>query len=115
MNDVTESNDGLFYGMYPYQTQGANFLFTKKRAMLCDQMGLGKTVQAILALHLINCQTNTGGLRSCLILCPGSALYTWQQELMRWSPPIGERFTLVQGTQAQRDKIWKSEDVLSRK
>ena len=66
--------------LYPYQRKGVRFLRDRKRAYLADQMGLGKTVQAIIAARSLP------KLRSVLVVCPAVAVLNWQRELDMWWP-----------------------------
>jgi len=76
--------------LYPYQVAGVAFLESSKgRAVIGDQMGLGKTVQALawLALH--------PKLRPAVILCPGLVRLNWLREVRRWLP--GETAEVIVG------------------
>lgn len=59
-----------------YQKQGAEFLKNRKYALLADEIGTGKTVQAICALN--------GGARPVLIICPASVKLHWQNLFLTW-------------------------------
>ncbi len=63
----------------PYQIAGRDFLASRTRALLADEMRVGKTPQAILAAEKI-------GARSVLVLCPAIAVPHWRREWMRWAP-----------------------------
>lgn len=65
--------------LYPYQREGAAFLRSRRRALLADQMGLGKTVQALMAIPE---QKNA----AALVVCPASLLGNWMKEAHRWRP-----------------------------
>jgi SWI/SNF-related matrix-associated actin-dependent regulator 1 of chromatin subfamily A len=67
---------GLDY--LPFQREGILALATRKHALLADQMGLGKTIQAI---GLINAVPS---INRVLIVCPASLKATWKNELMKW-------------------------------
>lgn len=60
----------------PYQLEGVKFLNSHPFAMLTDQMGLGKTAQAIMS---------TTEEATILIICPNSITHWWQDELERWT------------------------------
>lgn len=53
------------------------------RLLLGDEMGVGKTVQAIAIQYWYR---NDWPL---LIVCPSSLKYTWRDELLRWVPMLG--------------------------
>ena len=63
--------------LYPYQKAGARFLAARPSAMLADDMGVGKTCQAIAAC-------DEAGVRSALVICPGIARVNWKREFERW-------------------------------
>lgn len=63
---------------YPYQIQGAEFLFTIKRGILADEMGIGKTLQAILAALKAG-QYN-------LVICPANLKINWAREIIDEDP-----------------------------
>lgn len=59
---------------FPYQTVGANFLASTPRALLADEMGVGKTGQAILAADDL-CA------RRVLVMCPANVRASWVRAL----------------------------------
>lgn len=63
--------------LYPYQKTGAAWLAERPAAMLADEMGIGKTAQAIGAC-------DAAGVRSVVVLCPGIARENWRREFMQW-------------------------------
>lgn len=68
-----------FVEPFPFQITAARWLASKERAILCDEMRVGKTPSAIRAIDLL-------GLKNCLILCPASIRVNWARELQRFSP-----------------------------
>lgn len=76
MNTIPTHN-GLEY--LPFQKDGIEWLILHKDALLADQMGLGKTIQAI---GLINALPS---IRKTLIICPASLKINWKNELLTWS------------------------------
>lgn len=61
-----------------YQVAGAQFLASRKRALLADAMGVGKTAQAIEASRILRA-------RRVVTICPAIARINWQREWNRWS------------------------------
>ena len=60
-----------------YQAFGARFALAQRRVILGDEMGCGKTVEAIAALaHL-----RAGGATHFLVICPASVLVNWMREV----------------------------------
>ena len=64
-------------GLYPYQFEGVDFLAARNEALLADQMGLGKTVQALLAIPR---------QARVLIVCPAVVKGVWAKEIERFRP-----------------------------
>jgi SNF2 family DNA or RNA helicase len=64
----------------PHQVEAALFAFKSplsKGAILADEVGLGKTIEAGLVLA----QKWTEGKRTILIICPASLRKQWSQEM----------------------------------
>ncbi len=61
----------------PYQEVGRDFLASKTRALLADEMRVGKTPQAILAARKVDA-------KRILVVCPAIAVPQWVNELKRW-------------------------------
>lgn len=59
----------------PYQREGAAFLAARKTALLADDPGLGKTVQAIRACDLAR-------VLRVLVICPAAVVENWRREIM---------------------------------
>lgn len=73
----TQAEAAKSLGLYQYQVEGVDFLAKKQKALLGDQMGLGKTVQSLMALD-----TKDGVL--CVV--PASLKYNWMDEIKQWRP-----------------------------
>lgn len=72
--------------LFPFQRPGAQFIATARGAILGDDMGTGKTVQAAVALRTL---WETGHEPwPVLVVCPNIAKRTWQRELEKWVPGI---------------------------
>jgi len=64
--------------LLPYQADGAAFLARRQRAGLFDDMGVGKTAQAIRALDMI-------GTKHALIICPAAVREVWAGEFKKFA------------------------------
>jgi hypothetical protein len=69
-------------GLYGYQKSGAEFLRSRRRAILADDMGTGKTAQSLSALDVT---------KAALIIAPPVVLGSWYQEARRWRPDFTTR------------------------
>lgn len=65
---------------WPHQTRVVGQIIQNypERALLCDEVGLGKTIEAGLIIRQL---ILTGMVKKCLILAPKSVLRQWQEEL----------------------------------
>ena len=77
----------LWERMQPHQRRGLGFLFERHHrggAILADEPGLGKTLQALALVDKLV----QGGLPGCvLIVAPAEMLATWAREFKRFLPP----------------------------
>jgi SNF2 family DNA or RNA helicase len=71
----------------PYQEAGRDFLAGRDRALLADEMRVGKTPQAVLAADAI-------GARRILVLSPAIGTEHWKRELRKWSPSRPDAYVL---------------------
>ncbi len=86
--------------LYGFQRAGVAFLATARRALCADEMGTGKTRQAIMALQQLYMQgTNPF---PTLIVAPNSTKISWQREAQTVWP--GLKVIVVKGSAAQRRK-----------
>ncbi|WP_143590541.1 DEAD/DEAH box helicase [Thermoactinospora rubra] len=60
-----------------YQAFGARFALAQRRVILGDQMGLGKSIEAIAALAHLRAK----GESHFLVICPTSVLINWTREI----------------------------------
>jgi SWI/SNF-related matrix-associated actin-dependent regulator 1 of chromatin subfamily A len=65
--------------LYPFQKDGVMFLRGRTRALLGDEMGTGKTIQALMALP-----TDA----RAIAVVPSSLKYNWKQECEAWRPDL---------------------------
>lgn len=82
--------------LYPFQAEGAAFLAQRDYAILADEMGVGKTPQAIIAaearLQFAQCPPEP--TPQVLVVCPALAKRHWQREVRKWT---GETATILDG------------------
>lgn len=74
-----------------YQHTGVDFLLSRKRCLLGDGMGLGKTRQVIEALKLLRVRS--------VVVCPNYVKGVWGGELRKWG--YGGAIYLPKGTKAE--------------
>ncbi len=71
-------------GLRPFQNIAVNFIQNRKgRALIADQMGLGKSVEA-----WAWCLLNAPDIYPVLIVCPATAKYTWEHEIQKFTEDL---------------------------
>jgi ERCC4-related helicase len=106
-------NDLDFYNpLRGYQKQGIRFLFENPSALLADEMGTGKTVQAVNALRLLFRQAQ---IKSVLIVCPPAVIGSidlsvetgssegWSGHFYHWAPEL--KFAVMRGGKKEQRKV----------
>jgi len=90
--DVTQSIDPSTISlidasqMYPFQKEGSLFCASKSKCLLGDEMGLGKSVQALMSVPT---------KASVVIVCRAGIKYNWLEEILKWRPDL--KPTVVSG------------------
>ena len=82
--------------LYPHQEEAVKFLTAKKKAILADVMGFGKTTSAIVAAL-------EDKFQKVLIICPASVKITWKKELMRYVDE--DDITIVEGSKWKENRF----------
>lgn len=79
---------------YPFQAIGATYLTRIKRGLLCDSVGLGKSLQALLAAKYLydNDLEVKKAQQPVLILCPPHLVKKWGDEVDKF---IGDSYVRV--------------------
>ena len=75
--DFTKYNDVLAKSgkkLYQHQEEGIKFLLSRNGCILADDMGLGKSIQSIIAAL-------ESGVKKILIVCPSSTKINWEREI----------------------------------
>ena len=88
--------EGFRGELYPFQQKGVGFLITRKRCLLADELGLGKTVQSIAASLELQ---NRGLARRVLVFCPKTLIRQWIKEIRKFTD---EEAIAIAGTRQQR-------------
>jgi len=93
-------------GLYSHQVEGIDFLLRNTGAILADEMGMGKTRQAIIAA------IERGG--SVLVVCPASLKLNWRREIWMVDPQAD--VFIVQGNDYEAGHKWTviNYDILGR-
>ena len=76
------------------------FLIEHKRALLGDEMGLGKSIQLLLR----SLRFRTAKIKNALLLCPKAVITDWQTKFAEWAPEL--RVQKVRGSQIDREISW---------
>jgi len=87
----------------PYQIDGVRFLADSENALLGDDMGTGKTVQAVVALRIL---IQKGRVRKALIICPLAVLSSWEEHVANWGRVFN--WISVRGNRGERSLQWKT-------
>jgi SWI/SNF-related matrix-associated actin-dependent regulator 1 of chromatin subfamily A len=66
------------WNFYPYQAAGVQIASERKRILIADECGLGKTPSAV---GVIN---EDPTIETVLVVCPASLKVNWRRELERW-------------------------------
>lgn len=87
--------------LYPFQVVGAYFLYKAGDAMLCDMVGLGKSVQSLTAVekHMSDKTINFS-----IIICPSTLKRNWEQEISKWT---NRTCVVIDGDKNKRKKLYK--------
>jgi superfamily II DNA or RNA helicase len=69
------------FGLRDYQVEGVRHLLARSSALLADDMGLGKSRQAVVGAHLAAGETG-----QILVVCPASLRINWAREIAAVRP-----------------------------
>ena len=87
-------------GLYPYQEAGVRFALHRPAALIGDQMGLGKTLQAIVVAIL---KKQVFGFNRILVVTLASLKDQWKREIERFTT---ETATIITGPALERQRIY---------
>ena len=90
--------------LYQFQKDGINFGIQRKgRFLLADEMGVGKSIQAIGVALLYKENWPV------LIICPSSLKLVWRDEIMKWIPDINKDKINIQVFKSSKDPFKNGE------
>ena len=95
--DFTKYNDVLAKDgkkLYKHQEEGIKFLLSRNGCILADDMGLGKSIQSIIAAL-------ESGAKNILVVCPSSVKINWKREIEVFCKDV----TIVNGRKWGRAKF----------
>jgi SNF2 family DNA or RNA helicase len=114
-----EDKSTLLAGLFDYQIEGVDFFSMNKRAILADDLGLGKTVQAIAALKLLIQQR---AVKQVLVVAEkdelGSAELSrfaenpvgWAGNFDKWAEDLS--VTIISGPKSNRKIKWNEKSQI---
>lgn len=82
------------YTLLPHQKVGVKFLLERNGAILADEMGVAKTIQAVIAAL-------ESGAKKILIVCPASVKINWEREINTFD----ENTCIIDGRRWNSDKF----------
>lgn len=72
--------------LYEFQKKGVEFGLSRfGRVLLGDEMGVGKTIQALAICYIYKQDW------PLLIIAPSSLRYTWKDEITKWIPSLNSK------------------------
>ena len=84
---------------YPHQVDGIRTLIQRKSFLLADDMGLGKSLEALTTFAV---DVKMGWSKTCLVVAPVTLKGNWADEIEKFST---FPYVLLEGTPAKRNKL----------
>lgn len=82
----SDADVALSETLFPFQRAGAEQIVARRQVLIGDQMGLGKTLQALSG-------TITVGEYPVLVVCPDSLKGNWANEIAKWTDKTSQVLT----------------------
>lgn len=96
--------------LFPYQKVGASFLHQIGSGLMADDVGLGKTIQALAVCEKVKAE-------KVLIFCPSAIKWQWAEEIEKFLYPAGApegEIVVVEGNKRRRDLLLQDQIVVRR-
>ncbi len=115
INLGNEEQKEIFKNLYTYQEAASLFLVENKHGLICEQLGMGKTVEVCAALKVLN---KTHQLKRVLIIAPEETLgdsklsdatgehIGWFGHLNKWFPAV--EIKIIDGDRQERREKWQA-------
>ncbi len=87
--------------LFPYQREGMLHLAFTERALLADQMGLGKTIQAIAACALLH---RLRKAKRVLVVVPASLKGEWEEQIVKFT---ALPYAVIKGNSEARAALYR--------
>ncbi|HEX5660294.1 MAG TPA: DEAD/DEAH box helicase [Polyangiales bacterium] len=100
MSEALASLPQLARDLYPYQREGVERFFACGRLLLADDIGLGKTTQAVACCHGLFA---SGRIERGLLIVPLALKAQWKRE---WDAITSAPLTVVEGTPKERYRAY---------
>lgn len=89
--------------LVPFQHEVADHFEVNGKCALDSVGGTGKSLLALYGTFFRRPKT-------VIIVCSGSAMYTWQKEILKWFKPWANSISVIEGsTPAKRRKCWEKD------
>lgn len=86
-----------------FQMVGHNYLIEAKSCLLCDEMGLGKSIQIISAFKTLKEQ---GKVNKMMVICPSSVKSGWEKDIRKFTDL---KSVIIEGTPRERALLYEKE------
>jgi hypothetical protein len=109
---LTETLKKAGVSLRNYQMEGISWLrflqTVNLNGALCDSMGLGKTLQALIGVALSHCDSESETAKSpiSLVVCPSTVVGHWMREIERFFPGRVFQALALSGKASQREALW---------
>lgn len=101
---VSDLPEALVSKLYPFQIDGIKFVLSRHgRALIGDEMGCGKTIEAIISAFAYIEEW------PLLVICPASIKLNWRDEFLKWLPELHRKDFIILDSKKNSNaqaKVW---------